>query len=85
MAELREPSDSIEIYPNPTTSQISIRSGGTLILGIRVLNVLGEQVLNISDQNSSDLSFDLSKLSQGTYFLEIETIRGTVLKKVIRK
>ncbi len=77
--------DTIEIYPNPASGMVSIRSGGTSILGITVLNVLGENMLSIPYSHSSDISLDLSKLPSGTYFLRIETPKGSVLRKVIRE
>ncbi len=79
------PGDTIEVFPDPTTSQVSIRSGGTPILGVEVLNVLGEKVLSTSSSHSSDISLDLSKLPSGTYFVQIETQNGIVLRKVIRE
>ncbi len=85
VAEAPPLGDTIEIYPNPTTSQVSIRSGGTAILGVTVLNVLGENMLSIPNSHSSDISLDLSKLPSGTYFLQIETENGIVLRKVIRE
>ncbi|MFI5201213.1 MAG: T9SS type A sorting domain-containing protein [Candidatus Kapaibacterium sp.] len=79
------PVDSIEVYPNPTLDRVSILSGGTSILGVRVLNVLGTDVLDLPKVNGPGLTFDLSKLPSGTYFLEIETAKGMVLRKVIRE
>ena len=76
---------TISVYPNPATGLVTIRSGGTSILGITVLNVLGEKALSISSSHSSEISLDLSKLPSGTYFLRIETPKGSVLRKVIRE
>ncbi|MFI5201156.1 MAG: T9SS type A sorting domain-containing protein [Candidatus Kapaibacterium sp.] len=79
------PVDSIEVYPNPILSPVSIRSGGTAVLGVRVLNVLGETVLSIPYSYSSDISFDLSKLPSGTYFLQIATTTGTIVRKIVKE
>jgi hypothetical protein len=77
--------DSIEIYPNPTMSQLSIRSGGTTLLGVQVLTVLGVDVLDVPNEHASNLTLDLSKLPSGTYFLQIQTADGLVLRKVVRE
>ncbi len=77
--------DTIAIYPNPASGMVSIRSGGTSILGVRVLNVLGEKVLDVSARRESDVMLDLSKLPSGTYFIEIQTTNGFVLRKVVRE
>ena len=79
------PGDTIEIYPNPTASRVSILSGGTSILDVRVLNVLGTEVLNSPTERASSLTLDLSQLPSGTYFLHIETPQGMLLRKVIRQ
>ncbi len=79
------PGDTIEIYPNPTLSQISIRSVNTSILGVQVLNVLGVVVLDVPNEHASNLTLDLSKLLSGTYFLQIQTADGLVLRKVVRE
>ncbi len=77
------PGDTIEIYPNPATGMVTIMAGGTSILGITVLNVLGENVLALPNLRESEFSFDLSKLPSGTYFLRIETSNGSVLRTMV--
>ena len=77
--------DSIAVYPNPALGVVTIRSGGTSILGVRVLNVLGEDMLDVSTRRESNVMLDLSKLPSGTYFLQIETSNGIILRKVIRE
>jgi hypothetical protein len=85
VVQLPQPEDTIEIYPNPTMSQLSIRTGGTSILGVQVLNVLGVDVLDVPNEHASNLTLDLSKLLSGTYFLQIQTAEGLILRKVIRE
>ncbi len=77
------PGDSIDIYPNPASGMVSIRSGGTVIQGIAVLNVLGENVLVVPIHRESSFTLDLSKLPSGTYFLRIQTAKGSALRKIV--
>jgi len=77
------PGDTIEIYPNPATGMVTIFAGGTSILGVSILNVLGENVLDLADIRESDITLDISKLPSGTYFVRIETANGSVLRKVV--
>ena len=77
--------DSLSVYPNPSSSFVSLYAGTTPILGAKVLNVLGESVLALSNPHTSECSLDLSKLPSGTYFLEIQTAKGVLLRKVIRQ
>ncbi|MFI5201211.1 MAG: T9SS type A sorting domain-containing protein [Candidatus Kapaibacterium sp.] len=85
VAQVQQPGDTIEVYPNPASGVVSIRSGGTTILGVRVLNVLGENMLSIPNTHFSDISLDLSKLPSGTYFLRIQTSEGNVLRKIVKE
>ncbi len=75
-------SDSISIYPNPATGTVSILAGGTSIFAVSVLNVLGEDVLDMPSLREADISLDLSKLPAGTYFFKIQTSSGTQLRKI---
>ena len=76
-------SDTLSIYPNPAGSMVTIISGGTSIFGVSVLNVLGEDVLDMPNLRESELTLDVSKLPSGTYFVHIETSNGSVLRKVV--
>jgi hypothetical protein len=77
--------DTIEVYPNPAAGIVTILSGGTSILGVSVLNVLGEAVLNLPNLRESDISLDISKIPSGTYFLRIETANGIILRKIVKE
>ncbi len=79
------PGDTIEIYPNPATGMVTIMAGGTSILAITVLNVLGENVLALPNLHESEISLDLSKLPSGTYFLQIQSTGGTVIRKIVKE
>ncbi len=83
VVQTEPPNDTIEVYPNPATGTVTILAGGTSILGITVLNVLGENVLDVPNQYASDLMLDLSNLPSGTYFLRIQTANGRVLRKTV--
>jgi hypothetical protein len=79
-------SDSLMIYPNPASGLITILAGGTNILGVSVLNVLGSETgAGFRGPGSGKVDLDLSKLPSGTYFLQIETAKGTVMRKVVRE
>jgi len=75
--------DSIEIYPNPAAGIVTILSGGTSILGVSVLNLLGEAVLDLPNLRESDIKLDISKLASGTYFFQINTDGGCITRRVV--
>lgn len=69
------------LYPNPTWGILKIESTMP-IEKIEVCNNLGQLVLSNADQNQ----IDLSKLTQGIYFVEIVGKNGkTETKKIIKK
>ena len=75
--------DTIEIYPNPATGTVTILAGDASLLGVSVLNVLGEDVLDMPNLRESDITLDVSKIPSGTYFLRIQTVESIVLRKIV--
>ena len=80
---------SIEIYPNPATTQLTSQSrtyGNTsTIETIHIYNVLGEMVQS-SDigHQTSDVTLDVSGLNNGIYFIEVKGEKGVVRKKFVK-
>ena len=77
--------DTLMIYPNPARGLVTIFADGTSIYGISVLNVLGEDMLDLPNQHESNMTLDLSHLPSGTYFLRIQTEGGVVLRKIVKE
>jgi len=59
--------EQIQVFPNPTTGQISWTGLEGEALTLRVFNALGQQV---AEQNSAINSADLSTLPSGVYHLQ---------------
>ncbi len=78
----------IKMYPNPASAEVTISTIDlTTLTGIRILNSIGEVVKNV-DVQSGQLAndFNVSNLTSGIYFVEIESDRAeTVTKKLIIK
>ncbi|HEY0047270.1 MAG TPA: T9SS type A sorting domain-containing protein, partial [Flavobacterium sp.] len=72
--------DTIVIYPNPATEQISI-SGVGEILQIEIFNILGSKVFDAKDTNK----VDISSLDSGVYLISIQTESGSGFKKFIKE
>jgi hypothetical protein len=79
--------DQIFVYPNPSTGMVTIESSTGSIQSVTVLNLLGEAVLQVGNvgRDVRPTRLDMSKLPGGTYFLRIETEKGTVVRKVVRE
>ncbi|MFK5879586.1 MAG: T9SS type A sorting domain-containing protein [Flavobacteriaceae bacterium] len=72
---------SIKIYPNPGSEKLTIGlSSEFMFKNVKLYNTNGQQLLQ-----SDKLTIDVSNLSTGIYFLEIETNKGKGVKKFIKK
>jgi len=71
----------ISLYPNPTTSQLTINTTEQ-IKSINILDVSGKTVKAITPNNNT---IDVSDLTNGIYFLKIETENGIVTSKFIKE
>jgi len=81
--------NTIHISPNPTTGKLIIENGELRIDVIDIYDIFGKkcnipnltpQTLNLKPQTT----IDISHLSNGIYFIKIETVKGTVTKKIIK-
>ena len=67
-------SESIKVYPNPANDKvvISFKDNTLTNIDLRVLNLLGETVIQSVIENSGkQIELDVTKLSAGTYILHL--------------
>ncbi len=83
--ELGVDGGEIEIYPNPTTNEFTIENSQLRINAIHIYNVLGEEVLKLERIANSEKAIDISTWKAGVYFVEVETEKGVVRKKVVKE
>ena len=74
--------NKIEIYPNPTTSLIHLKSKNSSILKIEIFNAIGQNVKSI--KNNFD-TINISDLPIGIYIIKLDTELGMVNKKIIKE
>ena len=74
----------ITTSPNPVRNRTIIASDNSIITGVHIFSTSGTLVKSIRNNNSNKLSVDMSHLSKGTYYLQIESA-GTTTKKMIIK
>ena len=72
----------IQIHPNPLADYIHIKADNAIIRKVSVFNLLGKQVIT-SKGNTKDVN--VSQLQSGIYLCRIETERGTISRKIIKK
>ena len=82
--ELGVDGGEIEIYPNPATNEFTLTTKNQQLKTIHIYNVLGEEVLKLERIATSEKAIDISSWKAGVYFVEVETEKGLVRKKVIK-
>jgi photosystem II stability/assembly factor-like uncharacterized protein len=78
--------DSVNLFPNPATSELTISVSVPTLASVSVYNLLGKLMINEKDvllSNSYTLS--VSSLASGVYFIRINSEKGRVTKKFIKE
>jgi len=74
------PPESINIYPNPTTSILNISLQSGIIKHINISNQQG-QLIQSYTPNTIEATLETSELPTGIYIAKIETSQGIICKK----
>jgi hypothetical protein len=75
--------NSFKIYPNPATNKVFIEANENYInASISIKDSKGAEVFN-STLTSTVSNYDISKLENGVYFLEIESREGRLIHKIV--
>ena len=74
----------INIFPNPSTTRVTIKTDNDIITSVEVINALGSVIFSKSNYNRKKaVNIDLSAYSKGTYFLRITTANTSFIKKIV--
>ena len=73
--------DYINIFPIPTTYNVTITSQRNEEVGASLSDINGRELMNFIFLNSTEL--DLSELDKGIYILNLNTKEGSISKKLI--
>jgi hypothetical protein len=76
--------EGIFIYPNPTTGELRVESGALRVERVEVFDVTGKKISNLTSQISNPISINISDFPAGVYFIQIQTVQGTVTKKFVK-
>ena len=72
------------IYPNPAKTQILIQSQNNLINQVRIIDVLGKNVLEFFNENSkNNFTIDISALQTGLYFVQPISGKETSVQQLL--
>jgi len=70
---------SLTIYPNPTTDMVNIQMLDQSIKSITVMDSFGKFIMT-----SNNPSFSVKELSNGVYFIVVQSTHGTVVRRLIK-
>jgi len=78
-------SNNVQIYPNPTNSEINISMATSAEVDIRIFDLSGKLLVYEADRMIENAhSVDVSALTSGIYFIRINSESGEVTKKIIK-
>jgi bacillolysin len=70
------------MYPNPTINSVNVKMADSRPASYRIYNYLGQQV---DSGKLSENDLNVSKLSAGTYIIEVNDGQKTMTKKLVKK
>lgn len=73
---------SLNVFPNPATSLVTIESRQEEIKTLELFNLLGEKVFSKATNNGQQITISISQLSAGMYFLSIGLGQEKVVAKI---
>ena len=75
--------EQVSVYPNPAVSQLNVSlTTNEQIESVRLLNAIGQVVLEESNIESQTVALDVAELEAGMYIVECFTAEGIITKKV---
>lgn len=75
-----------KIHPNPATDIININNLSELVINeVNLVDLQGRILQSIKNDNLNQAQINVSTLSSGMYFLDIQTDAGAVVKKFSKK
>jgi len=79
-----EQEESIQIFPNPTSTFVEVQLPNADEWNITVLNPLG-QTISTSRNNGDTFTFDMSKMAKGIYLFSFRRDGGATIMKKVQK
>lgn len=78
-------SAQVAVFPNPTNQVLNIAMGEAFVNGgkIEIVNLLGETLISRNSTTNSTEKFDLSKLTQGVYYVRITSGELKAVKRFV--
>lgn len=78
-------SEGISVYPNPATKELTIELKNIKAKSIKVINMLGEVVINNEKAGVGKMEVDVGNLAKGIYFVVVEGELGILRRKFVKE
>lgn len=76
--------NAFQVFPNPATDEIRITiTGKEKLLGIDVVNMLGQSISHTEANNSKSYRIPLADAARGIYFVHCRFAEGVLTKKIV--
>ncbi|NNL79155.1 MAG: T9SS type A sorting domain-containing protein, partial [Flavobacteriaceae bacterium] len=79
-----EISEDVELFPNPVEEFLQIRTDFP-IEEITIFDSLGKTVLKAEINGAESIKLSLNPLNSGVYFVQIKTITGNFIEKILKR
>ncbi len=76
--------DVFSITPNPSKGLFNIHTN-TKNTSVRIINLIGEVILNDNTQSDSNLNVDLTNQPNGIYFIQLNNGKETITMKIVKE
>ena len=76
------PADSIDLFPNPTNSDATLRYGAILVEEIRIFDATGKLLQTLANPGKGETILKMGQFPVGMYTLRLFTDEGNITKKL---
>lgn len=77
-------SNDLNLFPNPTSDQLTIQSKNASVDEITLFDVVGKEVIKQSI-HAKECTINLNNLHNGLYFIRIKTENALFTYKILKK
>lgn len=75
---------TVEVFPNPSAGMFNLRSNEETINSLKVYRTDGNMVYSAENMNTNNYQLNLRHLINGLYILQIQTISGVEVLKIVK-
>ena len=80
-------SQNVRLFPNPTNGQLTLINNSTEILTSATITDVNGRIIRTIDLNgvTTETNFSIENLSQGMYFMKIQSENGSIVKRIVKE